>query len=311
MLLEKLPPNKKQNIPAKELLRVYQAIERNLQSAELTVNFMAETWFASPNPYDTYTQMYQRAVTGWGQMVLKDTPQNNADMRAHADNVVSFPQSWQQAQPAAHRGLTPGRQGPARIQAQMHTGPLVDATPYGDTEKSWLAGNRHFNPHTKQVFLALNYGRRPHGSSHNYGYSYFVAKGELKQRCLYYAKDTFYKSSEAGADAAKMQFPYGNLGAILGDEGHNVQHIRKAIFESCYEGRMLADAGAGSFCKDFLLEAHHFGELNFRQHVDYMVISPILKGDKKERAGRDVWATIVANAKQFCQRNGVKLYQTE
>jgi hypothetical protein len=51
--------------------------------------------------------------------------------------------------------------------------------------------------------------------------------------------------------------------------------------------------------------------LTFREHVDYMVISPILKGDKRERVSRDIWAKIVANAKEFCKRNGIKLYQTE
>jgi hypothetical protein len=311
MLTAKLPPNKNQPIPSKELLRVYKAIERNLQSADLTVNFMADSWFADPNPYDSYTQMYQRAVTKWGQMVLKDTPQNNADLRARADNVVSFPKSWQQAKSVVRHGLMPGRQSRDRIQNQMDTGLLIDATSKGDTEKAWLAGNKHFNPNTKQVFLALNYGRRPHGASHNYGYSYFVAKSSLKQRCMYYAKDTFYKSAEEGADAGKMQFAYSNLGAILGDDGHNIEHFRKAIFESCYEGRRLQDAALGSFCKDFLLEAHHFGDLNFREHVDYMVISPITKGDSKEQFNRNLWATIITNAKEFCRRNGIKLYQTE
>ena len=234
MLLAKLPPNKRpKKIPSKELLRIYKAIERNLQSGELTVNFKCETWFMDDNPYNTYTQMYQRAMEG-KQMVLRDTPMNNADFRANADNAVTFPKSWQRAQPPAPRGLrpglSPGTQSPDRIQKQMDTGPLVDIGKPGELP-AWLAGNSHFNPDTKQVFLALNYGRRPHGSSINYGYSYFVTKSELAPKCFYYAQDTFMRAKN-GVDAGVIQVPYNNLGAILEANGDN--ELREAIFTSCY-----------------------------------------------------------------------------
>src|SRR6185369_1600311 len=53
LLLDKLDPAKKRKtIPFKELLRVYNEIERNLQSADLTINFMCDAWFSEENQYD-------------------------------------------------------------------------------------------------------------------------------------------------------------------------------------------------------------------------------------------------------------------
>jgi hypothetical protein len=37
-------------------------VTRRLQTAELTVNLNAPAWFLKPNPYNTHTQMYERAT---------------------------------------------------------------------------------------------------------------------------------------------------------------------------------------------------------------------------------------------------------
>lgn len=313
MLLEKIPePKRPRFIPTNELQRVYKAIEQNLQSADLTINFGAASWFAKPNTYDTYTQMYERAMQS-NQMVLMDTAQNQADTRAGVDNNVTFPKAWQNAA-APVRGLRPGLVHPSHIQKQMDTGALNDVRRKPKDLAAWMASNQHFNPHTKQVFWGLNYGRRPHGSATNYGSSYFVGKADLKARCLYYSKDTFHTGTtpnpanvavpliNQNVDASTLQIPFSNLGAIIGQEG---SHIRKAIFESCYEGQVLKDITVKSLNADYLLEAHHFGEVTFRQHVEYMVISQEgLTDDEK-----DLWPTIVANATTFTKRNGIPLFR--
>ncbi len=308
MLRAKLAPKRQhETIPFKELWRVYKSIERNLQAAELTVNFKCETWFSQPNPYDDYTQMYQRAVES-GRMVLRNTDQNDADLRAFADNMVTFPKSWQngasaQSQRGQAPSLKPGRQSPERIQKQMDTG---DLTPIhkGDALPAFLAGNPHFNPHTKQVFLALNYGRRRHGSAFNYGYSYFVAKSKLKPQCFYYAQDTFMRASK-GVDAGAVQVLYDNLGALL-DAGGN-SFLQQDLFTSCYEGQILDDLPPedSKLCKYYLIEAHRFGPLSFSKHVDHMVIS------KTGLSDINLWPTIVANASAFAQRNGIQLFEIE
>jgi len=313
MLLERLPFYRRQKIRFKELMRVYNAIERNLQSADLTINFMADAWFMNENPYDTYTQMYQRAVEG-NRMILRDTPQNQADLRANVDNAITFPKSWKpepQAPPdqqqLLQRGLMPGRQSQARIQTQMDTGTLKVQNP-GEKLRAFAAGNQHFNPATKQIFLALNYGRRAYGSAINYGYSHFVAKSSLKPSCIYYAQDTFIhgkktrKGHRIRVDAAAIQIPFYNLGALLYANGD--ANLQEAIFRSCYKGQVLEDP-ISTVCSKYLVEAHHFGELTFRDHVDHMVISP------KGLPDRTLWPTIVKNATAFCRRNGVKLYQKD
>jgi len=307
-LLQRRGPTKRQHedIPFKELLRIYKAIQLNLQSAELTVNFKCETWFEKENPYDSYTQMYQRAVKG-RTMILKNTDLNDADLRAYADNMVTFPKSWKSELVPRERGdgpgLTPGRQTPRRIQKQMDTGELVQINK-DDELPAFLAGNPHFNPHTKQVFLALNYGRRPHGSAFNYGYSYFVAKHELKPECFYYAQDTFMRAGK-GVDAGAIQVVYDNLGVLL--ESGGSPFLMEAILESCYEGQVLPDLlpENSKECKYFLIEAHRFGDFEFDKHVDYMVISPRGLSDSA------VWPTVVANAKSFTKRNKIRLYETD
>ena len=309
MLSAKLLVNgKRQEIPFPELMRVYEEMERNLQAGDLTVNFKSDTWFTNPNPYNTYTQMYQRALEG-GRMVLRNTDVNDADTRAIADNAITFPPTWgggPRQQPA--RGMAPGlragRQAPDRIQRQMDTGTLVPIHQEGELP-AFLAGNRHFNPDTKQVFLALNYGRRPHGSAINYGCSYFVVKSKLKSRCLYYAQDTFLRA-EMGANAG-IQVSYADLGTIL--EANGDKGLQEDIYASCYQGKILEDVGK-MLAKYFLVEAHHFGDLAFNKDVEYMVISP-MKPDMISRIPLDIWPSIVQNAKEFCARNQIGLFQTD
>lgn len=228
-----LPANRNQKkVPFKELDRIYNQIRGNLQAADLTVNFNCSAWFTQENPYDTYTQMYERAVQG-GKMVLKSVGTNDARARAEVDNQVTFPAEWRGTQTAPQRGLSPGRQSPDRIMRQMDTGQL---TPTGEDDGGYNAGNRHFNPHTKQVFLGLNYGRRPHGSARNFGSSYFVLTSQLKSRCFFYAGDTFYQYG-GSSHAGDLQVPYHDLAALLGKVTDI--NLRRDLFRSCYE----CDAG--------------------------------------------------------------------
>jgi hypothetical protein len=296
LLVKKSPPNEKPKIPFKQLLWVYNEIERNLQSADLTINFKCETWFMDENPYDTYTQMYERAIEG-NRMVLRSTEMNDADLRANVDNQITFPASWQNVQTPGHRGMRPGPQGADRIRKQMDTGQLISTG--NPQDQAFHAGNRYFNAHTKQVFLGLNYGRRPHGSAPNFGFCFFVLKEKLKPKCLFYAQDTFLQLNK-GTDANALQVGFDNLGALLVANGN--PHLREAIFESCCGGRMLDDE-IKTLCKFYLLEAHHFGELIFREHVKYMVLSP--KG-----VNLDLWPRIVANAKTFASKHKIAIYFT-
>jgi hypothetical protein len=312
LLLEKLPPaQQQQKIPAKELQRVYAAIERNLQAADLTINFDAVSWFREENTYDTYTQMYERAVQG-GRMKLATNAFNDPVDRARNDNRISFPTNWSNGQaPATHRGnlapgqnMRPGAQSGDRIRTQMDTGNLNRTAPGA---KTFEASNAHFNPKTKQIFMGLNYGRRPHGSAVDYGASFFVMKGELKNTCFYYGGDTILQGGGSG-NANTLQVPYTQLASIIGKSQPGDFVLRPAIFQSCYEGRRLPDPD-GPHVKFLLLEGHYFGELAFRKHVDHMILSPKLHIEAGTYS-QDLWATVVQNATTFAKRHGFKVYQT-
>jgi hypothetical protein len=92
----KLTPQGRQCTNA-QLLEGFQHMTRRLQSAELTNNIKAASWFMNPNNFVSYSQMYERAVrtvnTPGGpsqQMRLKDDPLNPAQQRAAADSKVTF-----------------------------------------------------------------------------------------------------------------------------------------------------------------------------------------------------------------------------
>jgi len=292
-------------VPLKELKRIYDQVEDNLQSAELTINFNSNSWFSTENLYDTYTQMYQRnVVIKDGKMQMTGGGGGAADDRITADNQVTFPEHWQGTKPPVppRRGLSPGLQSRERIVAQMHTGDLQRAG------KAVSLGNKNFNPNTKQIFMALNYGRRPHGSTTCYGYSYLVLKNALKVSAFYYAGYTFLDCNRLGSI---RQVSYDNLGSILGTDstvfsiwgiGEIKKRLSTQILESCYAAKALPDTSEMTE----LLEAHHFGELRFRDHVDHMVISPLNQLGQHA----DNWPTIVENARKFAAKHGIKLYQT-
>src|SRR5262249_39235802 len=99
-------------------LKVYEKITDSPIKADLTINFKAESWFATENKYESYTQMYERAMVPGQKFFLKDTSVNHAHERAYADDVVTFPQRQPGAPAPVHRGLMPGVQNMDRIERQ-------------------------------------------------------------------------------------------------------------------------------------------------------------------------------------------------
>jgi len=79
-------------------MKAFQHMTDRLQKANLTINFQAEAWFSTPNNYESYTQMYERAIKTFGEgptgkvahMVLKGDKLNPATTRANADDRATF-----------------------------------------------------------------------------------------------------------------------------------------------------------------------------------------------------------------------------
>lgn len=277
-------------------LDVYSKINRSLQAADMTINFKAESWFATENNYDSYTQMYERS----GKTLLSDAL-NPADVRARVDDAVTFPAAWTAGAPTAQRGLRPGQQSGARIQNQMAFGQQTRVTQkvpgnpmFGDGEVDQLIGvqsaNPHFNPKTKQIFAALNYGRRPHGSSLQYGNCHLVLHPKLKVNAMYYGSDTFFLNKQE----TSAQMPYQMLAGVL---AYAKPNMVSAIIQSCLQGASLTDLTTSTIGSEaLLLEGHIFGALPFKGNLAAVCMAVNHKG-----------TDIGKNAVKFAAKHGAKL----
>jgi hypothetical protein len=299
----KLTPQGRQCTNA-QLLEGFQHMTKRLQSAELTINIKAASWFMNPNNFDSYSQMYERAVrtvnTPGGpsqQMRLKDDPLNPAQQRAAADSKVTFRKDMM-----AGGQFKPAFGGLGRVMSPGDlVTPLVDAKP-GEFE----ASNPYFNPKSKQVFAALNYGRRPHGSTITYGRSYLVLNPKFKTNAIYFAGDTFGVSSPGFQVAADDQISYDLLGAIYSKAK---QAMQADLYKSCILDGSLKDAPA-SFEISLLLEAHLFEPLTFAGNLATIVLSGGDKLNGQPLTGSE-WQVIQGNARTFAAKHGAKLVYTD
>ena len=294
----------------------YDRLTAVLQSRDLTLNFKARSWFLTPNEYESYAQMYERAVDKeTGEMLLRDDVLNPALDRAAADDYVTFPQAWQGQRSdwstfgGGGRNQGPGlnprfNPSPGRIMGRMMVGKQLltpDTVNQGggagltggkgyllDANNGYRSPNKLFNPKTKQVFAALNYGRRAHGSSTLYGQSHFVLNSSLKVNSIYFPGDTF-----ANTAGANEQVTYQTLGAIYLKANAT---LRNEIASSCFQNSVLEDTSA----THVLLEAHIFGKVSFKD-ISILHLCLASQGDAAEQL------TIKSNAETFCQKWGIQL----
>lgn len=301
-----------------QLQDAFMHMTARLQSAQLTINLEAPRWFMQPNTYDTYTQMYERAVSG-GQMQLADSPMNPASFRVAADDAATFPKSavdakfqpagmggsWQkydikaQPSPAPARGLAPRGRGFGDAVQRMAPGAL-NKTAAG----TYTASNMQFDPRTKQIFAALNYGRRPHGSTTRYGHSFLVLSDKFKRDALYFSGDTFGNIAGNANVSADDQISYDVLGAAFLKA---VPAMRADLLSSCLKDAQLRDTDQEAL----LLEAHLFESLRFGGGATMLCISgkddvPQAGGGKAKMSGAD-WTTIQTNARAFATKHGLRL----
>jgi len=296
-LLPTLPEFSKKK--PKELPEIIKRMTARLQSADLTINFKCYEpwWFANKNTTKSYGQMYERAVrevkqadgSTKQQMQLKGNAQNPAQMRDKFDDKMTFGANVAKDLP-----------GVARV---MQTGGLQKtSTDDADGKDIYEAVNASFNARARQIFTALNYGRRKHGSCIDYGLSYFTVADEKKINALYYPGDTFFLAN-AGRDTS-VRATYGTLlSIILYANQPPFTNLRSAIIKSCYHNEHLKDTKE----PHELLEAHIFDEILFARDIRECRISlGEAKYGHREKGAPEV-DTIKENAKEFCERNGIRL----
>lgn len=301
------------------LLEVFVHMTTRLQDAPLTINFAAPSWFSRPNDYDGYTQMYERAVKG-GQMRLDNSdPKNPAAIRAAADDIATLPKAWAELRftptmtggnwaqrdvratraPQPSRGLAPRARGAADLVEKMSPGRLQHHAATND----FTATSLQFDPRTKQVFAALNYGRRPHGSCTDYGHSYLVLSDRFKRDALYFAGDTF-GVFEGKAVTADDQLSYDLIGAAFLKAN---PMLRADLLSSCWRDASLRDTSE----KDLLFEAHLFEAVKFGGGITQLCVSgrDLVRepdGSKRALTGGE-FQNIQANARAFAARHGARL----
>lgn len=294
-----------------QLLQVFDKMTKRLQKARLTINFNAASWFSTPNTYETYTQMYERAASNvvapdgvkrLNPIVLKNDKHNTATVRDEADTNATFGSNMRGADGKFKAGV-------GGIGRMMDTGGLsaIDAA---NPSKGFLANNKHFNPHTRQIFAAVDYGERPHGACIEYGYSFLSLSERFKTNALFFAGDTFFATSAAtsspaaptlGRVFANNQVSFNLLGALFGFAGNS---LRPELERSCIQGMQLKDP-ARAQATSLLVEAHLFEGLSFRGGVDKLYLS--LRDDKGHPLDKGDAKVIKHHAEQFCKRNGIKL----
>jgi len=295
------PEFKKRSV--KQFLEMMKQITFRLQSADLTINFKAQSYFETPNTWQTYKQMYdlaQRDVaqadgTTRREMHLTANSMNDPKDRDTADTRVTFGANISK----------PGMQGVARF---MQTGGLkqIDGTPGGP--QVYAANNPNFNPKARQQFAALNYGRRPHGGIQGYGGSHFVLNDRLKRGAIYYIGDTFF------VEDASSRVTYDMLFAIA---AYASEELMTDLLDACHRQMILPDT---SYSK-LLVEAHIFQEISFARDIKEMHISNmdimsttggLLLSGKLDLPGLEkLREEIRENARAFAARNHIKLLWTD
>lgn len=236
------------NMSDSQLADVIKNMARSLQSAQLTINFPTVGWFDRPNHYRVYKQMYERgdevvtADDGTRERIIKGNSSNTAGTRNEVDTKVSF----------APNINTPGLQGVKRF---MHAGS-------GERrEKSLLVSNAQFNSKARQIFAALNYGRRVGGSSVHYGAHYFVLKERFKHNAIYYMGDTFTPGMDHNS-----RVTYGFLPALI---LHATKNGEQDLINACYRSMTMQNTDHA----DLMVEAHIYDRIVFSEAVEEMVIN--------------------------------------
>ena len=276
----------------------YDHLTRVLQSRNLTINFKSTSWFSTENTYETYAQMYERGLKN-GKMILDDSdPANPANIRVAADDRVTFPTAWSAPQAVVPRGqqgavtLTPRGPAPQQIMGRMMAGRaltpqgsqgnVLNAVPAtGGAPAGYESPNPRFDPKSKQVFTALDYGRRIGGACTFYGRSYLVLNHQLKTDAIFFPEDTFY------AVGANLQVSYQTLGSIFLKAKDS---MRALLISSCLDNIHLSETNSPAE----LMEAHVFQPLRFGGGVSHMVLEPSAPA-------------VEANAKKFCTKWGIKM----
>jgi hypothetical protein len=311
-LWDSYPPAKIQKWNHAQLLQAFAKMTDRLQQAKLTINFKASSWFSQPNNYPSYTQMYERGIgmaqtgNGFGMRVdLKDTTLNKAGDRVAADDIASFSKEHSKSGwGGVQQFMNPLHKGFKKVTIGSKTVYEHETQGMEGIDKGSRIANPHFNPKTKQVFAALNYGYCKHGPAAEYGVSYMVLSDKFKTNAIYFAGDTFLNLEQKGKSkvTANDQISFNMLGAIYAKAK---PHMRMQMNQVLLNNMGLEDH-LGSNANG-LLEAHLFEPMTFSGNIKTVYLSRMQDGTSRELLTPDQFAVLERNAQIFCLKHGATL----
>ncbi|MGP1664386.1 MAG: hypothetical protein ACTS5I_00420 [Rhodanobacter sp.] len=267
----------------------------------LTINFKALSWFDAGAGFDEYITMWDRSPTD-ALLTANEDPKNPAYVRAKADRHAMYGQFADGKSQVGAAGLVlphVKKMGGVAAAPTMH---------YSANHPHPAGGVAH-----SQVFAALNYGRRPHGSNTEYGKSVFELDDSFKKDAIYFAMDTFTPVStgsgfKAKADRAKLyQVSFNTFGGAillatrsqyLGSPNATNLANSKALVADLLTSARTGNPRPDNAENHLLIEAHVFRRV--------LMIPAQVKSARisREECGTNLKA-IQNNVAQFSRRTGI------
>ena len=165
-------------------------LQQLFENSRLTINFNGNGWFGAQAGFPEYKSMWDRLKDNVSLNVSKSAA-NPADVRAKADRWALYGQFGKADTKAAMTGMN------LPHVKKTDPGQGVGETFFYSPKKAKVTDS--------QVFAALNYGHRQHGSNIGYGQSYFELDDDFKKEAIFFAMDTFTPLYGASGIKTKAQ----------------------------------------------------------------------------------------------------------
>jgi hypothetical protein len=191
--------------------------------------------------------------------------------------------------------------------AVQHTAGIQNPNDPDAKPTDFVVMNAQFDPKTKQVFAGVNYGRRPHGSTTRYGWSYFTLAEHFKRSAMYYAGDTFFNLTGKVRSGADDQLSYQWMGLLLARSSSPVlMGLTDDLIRSAVQGQRLPDTNARN-AEQLIIEAHLFQAVPFKSSFVEMCVSAKDVADRSDSAQTREFETVRINARKFAEKHGCRL----
>ena len=277
---------------------VVQPLQTLFNTSRLTINFDAKGWFEKQAGFPEYITMWDRLKTD-ASLNVKPDDKNPAEVRAKADRWALY-----------------GQFGKADTQTAGMNLPHVKKVGGQTSKPTWNYSATKPAASDSQVFAALNYGRRMHGSNTTYGKSCFELDHGFKQEAIFFAMDTFTAVYAGMGMPAKTKDQRSKLYQVSANSfgGAILLAIKSQCDENLSETNLnhskelaadLLTAARIQTAKSDNAENHLFIEAHIFQKVD--MTPACIAGIRVSKAEIATVPTARANIQAFTQKTGIPI----